>query len=358
MKNKSLLGAVAVAVVALCLISSVRADLKDDIVKLVGDNATSYVHPLTNALGAAMNAGWVNSSKSYSFLKLPFGVQLYFGIPVTMANDDLRTYDFYGTVQTANLDSALSLIPGLPSVLTIDVPDASTIIGDEEDKQVTMQELLVANGVSAADISMAVAAGLDVSQPVFALPGGMPHAADAPVVPMTLPVIGANVGLPFKAQVGLRMVPPLNVPGIGKAGMFGMKLQYEFTDLIPVLGSLPLVHTSAMYSFNNANLFDMLTLKNWQAMLNVSGDFSFLVGLGVYGGIGIQSSTMELSYTVPDDVVGLAGTKVNLEDKGDNSVVAQVGVRFTLSVFDIVADGTFGKTTSYFLGLGLGLNGL
>ena len=80
-----------------------RADLEDDIVKLVGENATSYIHPVTNSLGVGMNSGWYNSSKSFSFFKLPVGIQVYFGLPITVVNDDLRKYDFKGSLNLDNI---------------------------------------------------------------------------------------------------------------------------------------------------------------------------------------------------------------------------------------------------------------
>jgi len=349
--------------IAFLLLGTSYADLKDDIVKLVGDNATSYIHPLTNSMGVAMNSGWYNSSKSYKFMTAPIGLQVYVGVPISMINDDLRTYNFDGKVQTANLGLTPAVITalGLPNTLSIKKDKVPTLVGDETGVNVTMEELLLANGISQTTIDNAVTTfpGLfNKNQVVFALPGGIPKAADLSFMPYTLPSLGVNVGLPFKAQVGLRMWPKTNVPNLGSISQFGMKAQYEFTQWVPVFAKLPLLHSSIYYAFNNVNLFDLLKLNNWTTMVNVSGDFKFLMGLGVYGGIGIQGSTMKLDYTVPASVIGLGGTKVSLSDKGDNSTVAQVGARFSVALFDIMADATFGKTTSYYLGVGLGMNGL
>ena len=273
---------IAGSMVALGLLTagSAYADLQDDIMTLVGDNATSYIHPLTNSLGVAMNSGWYNSSKSYKFLMLPFGVQLNVGLPLAMINDDLRTYDFNGEIQTANLGLSATEINllGLSDVLEIRKDDVPTVVGDEGTTIITLEEVLLANGVSEGKIDTASSGGVDVTQEIFALPGGIKHAAELSFIPMSIPVLSLNVGLPFKVQVGLRLLPETDIPDFGKVSQFGMKFQYEFTQLLPVLGKLPLLHTSAHYAFNNAEMLDILELNNWQVMLNASADLSFISG--------------------------------------------------------------------------------
>jgi opacity protein-like surface antigen len=340
------------ALILLVIVPAAFADMGEDIQKLVGDNAVKYVHPLTNGIGVAMNSGWYNSSKSYSFLKLPAGLQIYFGEGISIVDDKLKTYTFKGAVASSNL--GLPAVPGLPDTLRITVPGAPTAVGPKQGNTFTLWQLLGQNGVDTSLALLQAMPATQKNQVVLAMPGGQNLSA-LPGIP---PVIGLNIGLPFKAQIGLRFLPPFKVPNFGSISQFGMKGQYEFTQFIPVVASLPLLHTSAMFAFNNINLFDIMKLNNWTAMVNASADFKFLVGLGLYGGIGMEGSTMTLDYKVPETVVGLGGTKVSLEDKGDNGFKALVGVRFSFLVFDLYSDATFAATRSYHIGLALGFNGL
>lgn len=132
-------------VITALLSTTLFAGLAEDMQKLVGDNATSYVHPLTNSIGVSMNSGWYNSSKSYSFLKVPVGVQIYFGGGFSMVDDNLKTYDFKGAVATSNL--GLPAFSGMPESLRVNVPGAPTSVGAKQGKDYTMAQLMVMNGV-------------------------------------------------------------------------------------------------------------------------------------------------------------------------------------------------------------------
>jgi hypothetical protein len=335
-----------------------QAGFKDDITKLVGDNATSYVHPITNGVGVGMNSGWYNSSKSYSFFKVPVGLQVYYGSSFATVDAGLKKYNFHGAIEKQSLVNlgmipapVANIIPG--DSFIISKPGAPTAVGDKNPMSITLRDLLLANGASAADLALVPAA--NQAKEVLQVPGGM----NLPTVPFPM-IVGLNLGLPYKIQLGLRLMPAVSIPGsdIGEVSQLGIKAQYEFTEWIPVVSTLPLLHTSVMYAFNSANFFDMLKLNNWTTMLNVSGDLKFLMGLGFYGGIGFEGSTMNLDYTVPATVPSLGGTKVSLKDTGDNSFKALVGIRFSFAIFDIMADATFAKTNSYFVGVGLGFNNL
>ncbi|MFH0921770.1 MAG: DUF6588 family protein [Fibrobacterota bacterium] len=360
---KKLFVLAALALVALVPVA--QADMAADIQKLVGDNAINYIHPLTNSIGVTMNSGWYNSSKSYTLFKMPAGLQIYFGEGISVVDAGLKTYQFAGSVQIDNCFSDPTQATALKSIVgksTLDIGPvtAPTAVGKKEPTAYTMRQLVVSNATtldtnSTLAIRTAWAAmSSTLNDTVFALPGGL----DMDYLPGVPPVVGLNLGLPFKLQLGLRFLPPIKIPNMGKIGQFGLKAQYEFTQWVPVVNNLPLLHTSAMYAFNNINLFDIMKLNNWTAMVNASADFKFLLGLGLYGGIGIESSTMTLDYTVPEGTPGLSGTKVKLEDEGDNFFKAQVGARVSLLIFDIFADATFGETTSYFVGIGLGFNNL
>lgn len=346
--------------VVVLLSVSAFAGLEEDITKMVGDNATSYIHPLTNAIGIGMNSAWYNSSKSYSFLKIPFGLQIYAGWPITSVSDNLKTYTFKGSVAVDNvvpstMSGTLKSAVGGDS-LRMSQPGASTFVGPKTGSAVTFKNLLRTNLITPSDTAgstpLAAIWSSIPNDTVLVLPGGKNWSS----VP-AIPPIGVNIGLPFKAQLGIRWIPPLDIPDVGTISQLGIKAQYEFTQWLPVIGKLPTLHTSAMYAFNNANFFDMLTLNNWTTMVNASADFKFLIGLGVYGGVGIESSTMKLDYTVKG-VKGMDGIKVDLEDEGDNFFKALIGARFSFAVFDLMADATFGETTSIYVGLALGLNGL
>ena len=182
----------------------------------------------------------------------------------------------------------------------------------------------------------------------------------------TLPPVGVTMSLSKipvlnNITVGVRRLPELSNKNLGKVGMLGFMGKYEFTHLIPVINKLPLIHLSAYYAQTTFDLtvkdVSSLSSFNQTAMLQASADLSFLVGVGVYGGIGWEKSSLDIKVEelkITDDM-SLPSFKTSID--GSNNLRTQLGARFSFLVFDIYADANFGSTTVFNAGIALGLNG-
>ncbi len=344
------------------LSAAAESSLQEDLQKLAEDNAESYIAPVVNILGTGMNTGWVNSSKSYEFMKLPFGLSVVFGFPVINIPEADWTYDFYGEVDAAGIVNSMGLSGPAATIITdslsgekfkLEIPESPTIFGSSEGQALTLKQLLESNNVDAATMTALNGTG-SLDDTLFSHPGGSNLGKDVGALPFMYPQI--NIGLPFKLQLKLRTMPEIDLEDLGKFSFFGFGLQYEYTDHIPFLGSVPMVHASANYSHTSMEL-GPLSFSNWQLMpICASADFKFIVGAGVYTAIGFESSNMTFDYTVEGGIAD--GTNVKLDIDGDNGFRYLIGARVSVAVFDIFAEYNIGHNNAFNAGVGLGLNGL
>ncbi len=159
-------------------------------------------------------------------------------------------------------------------------------------------------------------------------------------------------------QLGLRMIPEQKIGDFGKVSQLGIKVQHEITRYIPFMSKIPFIHSSAYWAMNNLDIKigpATIAQHNWVAMVNASADAKFLLGLGVFAGLGMENSNMNLKVDMSKQDL----PSFEIDIPGKNGFRAQVGARLSLLIFDIYADANYGAITTYNVGITvLGLNGL
>jgi hypothetical protein len=365
------------------------------------DAVEGYMGPGVTWFGTSMNSGWYNSSKSLSFFKLPIGISVVsLGFPFVNITEEMQTFDFDGDIPVAPIMDPFVESANLPGINTWDelvtsinqtlttlgqptmnFPKAipfkaegvPTIFGPDSTKKIQVSELFAdfkaqnplayalmfdgaGTGVPGYTAPLEPVVNRDVELP-FA---GIDYTGIAPSFPTSTALTLGIKKIPVvdNIQLGLRWFPTLDFGELGSIGQLGLKLQHEITPHIPMLSSLPLIHTSAYWAMNSLTIEagpSTLKQSNWVLMLNGSVDFKFLVGAGVFTGLGWESSNLTLDV----DMSELDMEDISVEIPGENGFRFQLGVRFSLLVFDLWADANFGSVTSYNLGVTvLGLNGL
>jgi hypothetical protein len=365
----------------------------------MGKNAVEgYLQPFTTGIGVGMNSQWSYSAKTMSFMGLPIGFNLYVGYPFVMVDDDMKTFNFEGDIPAASLMREIGMPNGVSldsmvefvnaatgkdydaadmQSINIAVQDVPTIYGSSKGKKVTVREALsnneeLLNLISDYD-SLATAANEVTDDSVATLGQGLDEeitlpfrGLNIPIAP-ALPPIGATIAISHipvldNITVGARWVPTVGNDDLGEVGMFGFMVQHEITPHIPVLSKVPFLHFAVYYGYNSFKIeakdIAKLESKNQIGMFQASLDFKFLIGLGIYGGIGMEKSTMsvdvqELNVEGMDPVEGFS-----LDIDGENKLRTQLGARIALGPLDIYGDGNWGSNTTYNVGVAIGLNGL
>jgi hypothetical protein len=353
----------------------------------LGENALEqYFKPVATVWGSGANSGWFHTAKTYSMPLLPIGISAgtisFSAVSLQESDKSFDLENQYLPVKTLfaravsantgidsdDLEQALSALSDSTFITLNNLP---TVVGSKESPKITWKELLGndTTAFNAANNQLPQSARLDLndsldlgirgfqSDGIFGYFPTIPNVTLLDVAISKIPVIG-NI------QVGIRYLPSLKLQdGFPSVGLMGYRVGYEFTDLIPVLSKLPLIHLGMFHSaselkFESDDL--NITFANRLTMLTGSLDLSlFIAGVGVYGGVGIESSKIEIQ-TSPYEVLGVKvseGSAINLT--GRNKMRATLGGRVSFAIFDVFGDISVGDVTTLTAGFTLvGLNGL
>lgn len=292
----------------------------------------AYLKPLPNGIGANLNTGWFNSASTHKTLGFDIQVRgaLAF-IPSSDQDFNLNELD----LQKVELVAGES--PISPTAGGDDSKGSEVVIRDNDDEVARFN---------------------------------LPQGSGFNFVPA--PMIQASVGLIKNTDVTVRFVPEVSIRDYGDFNQKGFGIKHSLTQWLPA-GKLFPVDISIFAGYNrididaNLNLnpeedaitdptvnYDnqkaKTTFDTFSAKVIVGKDLPFI---SVYGGVGYETSTMNLDVTgnYPVPVSGPAGAKrtetltdpFSYSEDGVNNFSLTGGLKFKLLFFNIFGEYTLAK---------------
>ncbi len=283
----------------------------------------AYMKPAMSGLIYGMNSGWYHTAKVHK--KLGFDISIGLNASTVPNEDELITF--------ANL--------GLTNIVSTSTT-SPTVAGSGDGA--IMNVGTTVNG-----------------QPVttsFEMPSGIKD--DLPLNAVPTPAIQLSVGLPFKFDAMLRVVPEVGDDDV-KGKLLGLGLKKEITSIFGPLDKLPL-HVSLLAAYTkmdvNYNMDGTLPGQNQVAEFDLSSFTAQAIAslnfpiINVYGGLGYSggNSTLKMlgSYDLeydtglpaPNDTITTTITDpINL-DFDASGFRATIGARLSLGFFKIFGDYT------------------
>ena len=323
---------------------------------------SEYLKPFGSGFGAGINTGWTNTAQPHK--KFGFDITITAGLAVVPGSDKSFDVNQIG-LQQLELESG-------PSTL-------QTINGSDDVQTTTLAAYETINGQRAKLFEF-----------------DMPTGTGFGYVPA--PEIKAGLGLIKDTEIMVRFVPEVSIEDYGSFKQFGFGAKHGINQWLPGGNLLP-VDISVMAGFTNLNVTadfeltadDVITDPNntenpyagqpstWEGQkLEIDTDaftINALVGkslpiISIYGGIGLQTSTMSISTpgTYPTIVpnpdfqadpqnedpllVDTIEQPIDLELEGGNSFHALAGFQLKLSVFHISASYTLSNYSTLNAGFG------
>jgi len=284
----------------------------------------SYMNPAMKGLIYGMNSGWYHTAEAHK----KFGFDLSIGVNASMVPKQDELINF------ANL--------GLTNI-TYSQSTSPTLMGSGDGANMTVDATVQGQQVTAS----------------FDMPSGIKD--DLPINAVPTPVVQLSLGLPYKFDVMLRLVPEVGDEDV-KGKILGIGLKKEITSIFGTLEKLPL-HVSVLaaytsmdvnYSMDGTNIPGQnqnaqFTLNSYTAQAIASLNFPII---NFYGGIGYSAGTStlkmlgtyELEYSTgqpaPNDTVTETVTDPLNLDFNTNGFKATIGTRLSLGFFKIFADYT------------------
>ena len=306
----------------------------------------NYTNPVIRGLMSDMNNGWYTTAKTHK--KLGFDVTITANVALVPKSDEM--FAFIPTDY-----SYLSLPNGeneLPTLMS----------SSNTDTRVNVQ---IDNGNGTFNVAS------------FDMPGGIKD--DLPINAVPTPMVQFGLGLPFKTDIKLRVVPKISFDDNLETNLFGLGLQHDLMQYLGPLENLPL-NVSLLAAFTNmkvtytigdddlsddiisSNALAEFKMKTWTLQALASLDFKILT---VYGGVGYNNGTattkIKGDYTINYDVEDGSGNfittvseiisnPINL-DFSANNIKATLGARINIGFFKIFTDYSFQKYNTVTAGI-------
>lgn len=322
----------------LVMTTSLKAQELESIL-IAGEDASrlteSYVNPVIKGLLYDINGGWYTTAKTHK--KLGFDITINANLSIVPSADQIFAFNQsdYEFLSTANGETTL------PTIMSKDGSDTT--------------------------INVSVPLGGDLYKVgSFEMPGGITD--DLPVNAVPAPMVQVGLGLPFKTDVKLRMIPTLNFDDQVEASLIGLGLQHDLTHYLGPIDKLPLsvsilgafTNMKVSYFIEDDSTSDDVTVTNGEAEFKMDAftiqalaslDFKIIT---IYGGIGYNSGKAtaklkgdyELEYEIKDGSGNIITTSnetvsdpINL-DFNANGVRASLGTRINIGFFKIFGDYT------------------
>lgn len=197
----------------------------------------------------------------------------------------------------------------------------------------------------------------------FTMPEGI--SKDLPLSAVPTPAIQLSVGLPYKFDVMLRLVPEVGSDDV-KGKLFGLGLKKELTSLLGPIDRLPL-HLSFLAAYTSmdvnyrmdgstiggVNQHAKFKLNSFTAQAIASLNFPII---NIYGGLGFSSGksdldllgTYNLEYS--NAVTETVTDPLNLDFKA-SGLRGTLGARLSLGFFKIFADYTLQEYNTASMGI-------
>ncbi|NOZ74212.1 MAG: hypothetical protein GXO90_02390 [FCB group bacterium] len=339
-------------------------DLQSKLETMAKNNAEGYLGPAVTAFGMGVNSGTFHTAKPHKML----GFDVTINVAATAITDAGKTYDYYIPPIDVNIPIDVN---GTSYNVTLNLDDvyesdrtSSTLFGENTSNAITADEntasdaiyssLASQTGYSEATLQSlipqtTIANLLSDYVPTINTPKGY----NLPAFPMVMPQV--SIGLPMSIELTLRGFPETDLGGgMGKLSFVGFGGKIGLNQFIPI-PNLVLPRIAVGYYMTTLNMADVITANNSIATLQVSKSIPFLT---VYGGIGLESSSMEVNYDYQYTDLSTNQTStqnVNFTLDGKNTFRTMVGVRLKLAIISINADYNIGEFNTFNLGLGLTL---
>jgi hypothetical protein len=328
-------------------------DLTKTLEALAKENAKGYLGPVVTAFGTGANSGTFQRAKPHKIL----GFDVTFNVTPIAIPDDALEYEFF--IPEDNISVPIA-VPGygtetvnLPFNVLYSSKTVPTFFGDDEGVDIGVND----SGTRTAIVnSLATSTSLDASQ-IETLAGTEITAAIDDIPPLVEGIKGINfplfatimpqvsVGLPLNLEVTFRGFKTEIEGNTMQLGGFGAKIGFsEFIPLFPV-------DLAAGWYATNLNLAGIVKGSNSILTLQASKSIPIIT---VYGGFGIESTNLEVSYDYIDPIDESEG-KIEFEMEGKNKSRVIAGLRLKLALLTLNLDVNTGEYTAYNLGVGLTL---
>ncbi|MCL5027873.1 MAG: hypothetical protein M1480_02505 [Bacteroidetes bacterium] len=259
--------------------SGFSQDLNQNLSKVAGQYAESYLQPFINSYGAAMNSGFFSSMKTENNDAKKF--HLSFTIESIGSFIPQAEKTFSAVYNTTAVIDTMGQSQTVAAKATIN--NAPTIFGSRD----------LGTAIIEINDTVTIAGIYDVPVHQTRVESTFGSVANTDVAPMFVPQL--NIGTVFGTDLFFRWLPSFNLGNYGNTNYFGIGIRHNVSQY---LKNLP-VNILAYFSYQNFNINDStgneyLSASAYAAGFQVSKSFGIF---NLYGGLQYEGSNLKVNYT-------------------------------------------------------------
>lgn len=346
-------------VAAIAGIASADTDVNENLEQLAGDAATGYLKPIISSLGSNLNQGWFNQSPRPVKFGIDLATSVYFvGTKFASSADEFSAKtSLYVDQNLANTlgnsiaqkqakernisDTAMinasarelaAQLHGKTFNVTVGGP---TIIGSDDDH--------VSYTFGSSDDVPEDVQGQSAELPVTGL-----DLAGFVGMPLVIPQV--TVGTVYGTMATLRYLPEA-----GGFSFWGIGLNHNPGVWREDGNFLPFgINSSVTFAYSSLGFGDYMDFTAWNLGLMASKRVGFrFLNITPYAGLGIERSTLSVSYDTPYLGPDGKAISVSVEESGENLFRMTLGTGLRLGILNFDAGYTIAKYSSANFGLHL-----
>ncbi|MCS3632951.1 hypothetical protein GGP57_000242 [Salinibacter ruber] len=291
--------------------------------------ADNYTQPITDALGANLNAGLFRTAEVGGEGIVPV-IDVYVGVV------GMGAFTSRSTFQPENETIEITTDQGIVEGKIQYHNEVPTIFGNETAPPDAVIEYDDKSGLENEPVS---------------LPPGLVNTS---IAPLAIPQIGAGTVLGTDAQV--RFLPETSISDYGSVSLFGLSVRHSLSQYIPlspvdlaVQGTWQSLSLSG--SDDSINSGEIVDASGWALNAQVSKSVP-VAPITFYGGLQYEQFGVDVGYTFQTS----AGTStVSFEQDASNNVRALAGVSVTLAVIQLNVDYALASNNTVSAGVGITL---
>ena len=300
-----------------------------DALEAVGEQyANNYTQPVTDALGANLNAGLFRTAEVGGEGILPV-IDIYVGVAGMGALTGGSSSSFAPQDETVTTDDGRTL------EINYEPDQVPTVFGEET----SPGEATISDQNPATP------------NETVSLPRGLLNTS---IAPLAVPQVGVGTVLGTDAQI--RYLPETSISDYGSVSVIGLSVRHSLSQYIPlspvnvaVQGTWQSLALSGSEESRNPD--EIVDASGWALNAQASKDIPVLP-ITFYGGVQYEQFGVDVNYTFTTD--GETST-ITFDQDAANSVRALAGVSVTLAVIQLNVDYALGSTNTVSAGVGLAL---
>ena len=324
-----------ICVIALVNSLSQSQDLSEQLSKMSGDAANSYVSPLLSGWGVGLNSAFYHSADLHDVLGFDIGIKATF----FNWKDGDKTYNFQMPDKIRIYNPLVAYNPNDPATYS------DLLRGNNYPTSI------VAQTVAGEKKSTPVIANLPYNlgqQTIFELPGGLGTPGAGLIIPQ------ASIGLPLGLELIGRFIPTTTIKDIGKVNFMGFGLRYSIDQWIPICPVDIAVHFMIQkFNFKDSSDNNLISASASAYGVEISKRLFIFT---VYGGFQMEKAKFTVGPYNAKIVSGTSTIPVAVDAfdvESPNKSRFTVGVRLLLLILNVHAEYSIAETPIFGAGVGI-----